>query len=222
MRDIRPGDELLAFTTTGEIVHTTVRQVIVHEVDEYVVVGTGQTTLRVTREHPFYVGDGTFKTLEALKVGDRIFAVVGGGLREQGITSLETVSAPTRVYNLQTDHPNTYFANGIAVHNKGGGGCFPAGTRVSTPRGKIPIEKLEPGDVVFAVDARGGMVETAVENVRVTRSALLVIETDSGVLRTTQEHPLLSGGGDFRLAGEFEPGGQVTTWRSNELQPTTI
>jgi predicted lipid-binding transport protein (Tim44 family) len=120
--EIRPGDELLAFTTTGEIVHTTVRQVIIHEVDEYVVVGTEQTTLRVTREHPFYVGNGTFKTLEALKVGDRIFAVVGGGLREQGITSLEMVSAPTRVYNLQTDHPNTYFANGIAVHNKGGGG----------------------------------------------------------------------------------------------------
>jgi predicted lipid-binding transport protein (Tim44 family) len=120
--EIRPGDELLAFTTTGEIVHTTVRQVIVHEVDEYVVVGTEQTTLRVTREHPFYTGNGTFKTLEALKVGDRIFAVVGGALREQMITSLEMVSAPTRVYNLQTDLPNTYFANGIAVHNKGGGG----------------------------------------------------------------------------------------------------
>jgi predicted lipid-binding transport protein (Tim44 family) len=120
--EIRPGDELLAFTTTGEIVHSTVRRVIVHEVDEYVVVGTAETTLRVTREHPFYVGDGTFKTLEALKVGDRIFAVVDDGLREQVITSLETVHAPTRVYNLQTDNPNTYFANGIAVHNKGGGG----------------------------------------------------------------------------------------------------
>jgi predicted lipid-binding transport protein (Tim44 family) len=120
--EIRPGDELFAFSTTGEIVHTTVRQVVVHEVDEYIVVSTAETTLRVTREHPFYVGDGTFKTLEALKVGDRIFAVVGGRLREQVITSLEIVHAPTRVYNLQTDHPNTYFANGIAVHNKGGGG----------------------------------------------------------------------------------------------------
>jgi predicted lipid-binding transport protein (Tim44 family) len=120
--EIRPGDELFAFSTTGEIVHTTVRQVVVHEVDEYIVVSTAETTLRVTREHPFYVGDGTFKTLEALKVGDRIFAVAGGRLREQVITSLEIVHAPTRVYNLQTDHPNTYFANGIAVHNKGGGG----------------------------------------------------------------------------------------------------
>jgi len=223
--EIRPGDELIAFTTSGEIVHTTVRQVIIHEVNEYVVVGTEQTTLRVTREHPFYIGDGTFKTLEALKIGDRIFALGDEGLREQRITSLETVQAPTRVYNLQTDNPNTYFANGIAVHNKGGGGgggCFPAGTRVSTPHGEIPIEKLEPGDVVFAVDARGNLVETAVENVQVTRSALLVIETDHGLLRTTQEHPLLSAAGDFRLAGGFKPGEQVMAWGSNGLQPVTI
>jgi predicted lipid-binding transport protein (Tim44 family) len=120
--EIRPGDELLAFTTGGEIVHTTVRQIITYEVDEYIVVGTGQTTLRVTREHPFYVGNGTFKTLEALKVGDLIFVLSENGLQEQQITSLETVLAPTRVYNLQTDRPNTYFANGVAVHNKGGGG----------------------------------------------------------------------------------------------------
>ena len=120
--EIRPGNELLAFTTSGEIVHTTVRQIITYEVDEYIIVGTGQTTLRVTREHPFYVGNGTFKTLEALKVGDPIFVLSENGLQEQRITSLETVSTPTRVYNLQTDQPNTYFANGVAVHNKGGGG----------------------------------------------------------------------------------------------------
>jgi predicted lipid-binding transport protein (Tim44 family) len=120
--EIRSGDELIAFTTSGEIVHTTVRQVITHEVNEYLIVGAGQTTLRVTREHPFYIGNGTFKTLETLKVGDSIFVLGDGGLREQQITSIEAVQAPTRVYNLQTDHPNTYFANGIAVHNKGGGG----------------------------------------------------------------------------------------------------
>jgi predicted lipid-binding transport protein (Tim44 family) len=119
---VRPGDELLAFTTEGEVVHTTVRRIITYDVNEYIVVGTEQMTLRVTREHPFYVGNGTFKTLEALKVGDAIFVLSGDGLQEQRITSLETVSAPTRVYNLQTDRPNTYFANGVAVHNKGGGG----------------------------------------------------------------------------------------------------
>ena len=62
------------------------------------------------------------------------------------------VHASTRVYNLQTDHPNTYFASGVAVHNKGGG-CFPAGTRVSAPDGEKLIEELQPGDAVWAVDA---------------------------------------------------------------------
>jgi predicted lipid-binding transport protein (Tim44 family) len=119
---VRPGDELLAFTTGGEIVHTTVRRIITYDVNEYIIVGTEQMTLRVTREHPFYVGNGTLKTLEALKVSDAIFVLSGNGLQEQRITSLETVLAPTRVYNLQTDRPNTYFANGVAVHNKGGGG----------------------------------------------------------------------------------------------------
>ncbi len=119
---IQPGDELLAFTLSGETVHTTVRQVIVYDVDEYFVVSTETATLRVTREHPFYVGNGVFKTLEALKVGDAVFAVAGDRLQEQRIASIHTVHAPTRVYNLQTDHPNTYFANKVAVHNKGGGG----------------------------------------------------------------------------------------------------
>ena len=119
--EIRVGDQLVAFTTSGEIVQTTVRNIIIHEVDEYLIVITDQTELHVTREHPFYVGDGNFKTLERLRVGDQIFGLINGRLQPQQIVSFQTVRAPTRVYNLQTDHPNTYFANGVAVHNKGGG-----------------------------------------------------------------------------------------------------
>lgn len=219
--EIQPGDQLLAFTTSGEIVQTTVRTVITHEVDEYLVVGTAQTTLHVTREHPFYVGNGTFKTLESLKVGDEIYGLIDDHLEPQRILSLETVHAATRVYNLQTDHPNTYFASGAAVHNKGGG-CFPAGTRVSTPGGEIPIEKLQPGDMVLAVDERGEAIETSIENVHRTRSALLVFETDLGALRTTREHPLLSRAGEFRLAGELKAGNEIMAWRNGRLVPATI
>jgi predicted lipid-binding transport protein (Tim44 family) len=218
---VRPGDELLAFTTGGEIVHTMVRRIITYEVDEYIVVGTEQMTLRVTREHPFYVGNGTFKTLEALQVGDPIFVLSADGLHEQRITRLETVSGPTRVYNLQTDRPNTYFANGVAVHNKGGG-CFPAGTRIHTPRGDIAIETVQPGDEVYGIDARGAEVTTAAEFVETTRSALRIIETDQGVLRTTAEHPLLSAAGNFRVAGEFKPGEQIVIWNGRQTAPATI
>ncbi len=218
---VRPGDELLAFTTGGEIVHTPVRRIITYAVDEYVVVRTEQMTLRVTREHPFYVGNGTFKTLEALKVGDAIFVLSGNGLQEQRITGLEIVAAPTRVYNLQTDRPNTYFANGVAVHNKGGG-CFPAGTQIRTPRGNVAIETLQPGDEVYGINARGAEVTTAVEFVETTRSPLWIIETDQGELRTTAEHPLLATGGNFQAAGEFKPGDQVVVWNHGQTEPAVI
>jgi predicted lipid-binding transport protein (Tim44 family) len=122
IRNVRPGDELLAFTPDGVVVRTTVRNILTHEVEEYLEVATERTLLRVTVEHPFYVGDGTFKTLEALNVGDSVYAYDGQGLSAQKIISIAHVHARTRVYNLQTDAPNTFFANSIAVHNKGGGG----------------------------------------------------------------------------------------------------
>ena len=122
IREVRPGEQLLAFDLEGRVVVTTVRNIITHQVEEYLIVRTPHVTLRVTREHPFYVGDGTFKTLEALHVGEAVFAFDGTGLSAQPITGIEPVRAPTTVYNLQTDAPNTYFACGIAVHNKGGGG----------------------------------------------------------------------------------------------------
>ena len=55
-----------------------VRNIITYEVDEYLVVTTKQTTLQVTKEHPFYVGQGTFKTLDVLKIGDEIYGLVDG------------------------------------------------------------------------------------------------------------------------------------------------
>ncbi|MGD0650560.1 MAG: Hint domain-containing protein, partial [Verrucomicrobiia bacterium] len=78
---VRVGDKLLAFDDSGAIVTATVRNVLTHDVEEYLVVRTDQIELRVTAEHPFYVGDGTFKTLEALRIGDAIYAVVARASR---------------------------------------------------------------------------------------------------------------------------------------------
>ncbi|MGD0651074.1 MAG: TIM44-like domain-containing protein, partial [Verrucomicrobiia bacterium] len=175
-----------------------------------------------TAEHPFYVGDGTFKTLEALRIGDAIYAVVARASRPfaveagkndtgetpallpQRIVSVERIRERTRVYNLQTDAPNTFFANGIAVHNKGGG-CFPAGTLVLTPHGEVLIESLLPGDVVST--GRGGTA--VVEATFMTSAPVLSVETDMGTLRTTTEHPLLCADGRFRLAGNLSQGDRL-------------
>jgi predicted lipid-binding transport protein (Tim44 family)/uncharacterized membrane protein YgcG len=120
--EVRPGDPVLAYSPEGRIVRTRVRNVLRHTVDEYVLLETERQTIRATAEHPFYVGNGTFKTLDALKEGDLIFAREGESLSEQRIVSLRRVREQVSVFNLQTDHPNTFFAGGIVVHNKGGGG----------------------------------------------------------------------------------------------------
>ncbi len=119
---LRPGDAVLAFTSEEKVVAATVQYVLSHQVDEYFIVTTERAVLRVTGEHPFFVGAGTFKTLESLRAGDSVFARDGTTLRPQRILRLERVRAPVVVFNLQTDAPHTFFAHGVAVHNKGGGG----------------------------------------------------------------------------------------------------
>jgi predicted lipid-binding transport protein (Tim44 family)/3-dehydroquinate synthase class II len=217
---LRKGDPLLAFETDGSFVRTEVREVFTHHVEEFFIVATEHRVLRVTAEHPFYVGESRFKTLNTLRVGDTVFACDGAGLTAQRITGLERVRSRTRVYNVQTDEPHTFFANGVAVHNKGG--CFPAGTPVRTPRGEAAIETLQPGDAVLAVDEDGAVVRSRVEEIYATRSTLLILGTDAGELRTTSGHPLLMADGTFRDAGYSLPGDRVVTLPKRHLRSATI
>ena len=120
--EVLAGEALLAFTPEGQLVQTRVQSVLRRTVDEFVVLKTDRQMLRVTADHPFYIGDGRFKTLEALHAGDRIIAWDGQSLSGQRIVSMETVRETAAVFNLQTDYPNTFFVDHLAVHNKGGGG----------------------------------------------------------------------------------------------------
>ena len=129
---VQKGEELLAFTPDDQLVRTRVQSVLRRTVDEFIVLKTDSQTLRVTADHPFYIGDGRFKTLEVLHTGDRIIAWDGQTLTEQQIVSMETVHGPVAVFNLQTDYPNTFFVSHLAVHNKGGGGGGGGGSRSSS------------------------------------------------------------------------------------------
>lgn len=119
---VHSGDQVEAYEVSGKLLPTTVRNVLKHSVTEYYKLTTNKVVLKVTGEHPFYVGNGTFKTVETLSVGDTIYGYDGDKLSQQHIVNIQQVSAIAIVYNLQTDDPHTYFAAGIAVHNKGGGG----------------------------------------------------------------------------------------------------
>lgn len=218
---VKPGDELLAFKPEGRMVRTKVREIIRLEVDEYILLRTDQTTLRVTPEHPFYVGKGTYKTVEALKEGDVVFAWDGKWISEQRIISLQRVHKRVQVYNLQNDHPNTFFAGRIAVHNKGGG-CFPAGTKVSTPDGPIAIETLAAGDEVLAVTNGGVTVRTTVKSIFVSKNRVMKVETSGGILAATEEHPISVGEGRFRSAGDLQPGDHIMNWKGDRLVAKSV
>ncbi len=204
---VKPMDELLAFTPDGRMVRTKVREITRHEVDEYMLFRTDRTMLRVTLDHPFYVGAGTFKTVEALKEGDSVFAWDGQWLGTQRIISMTRIHERVQVFNLQTDHPNTFFAGRVAVHNKGG--CFPAGTKIATPNGPVAIETLSSGDEVLAVAENGLTVRTTVRTIFVSKCSTLSISTGESVLVTTEEHPVSFKGSCFRPAGEFRPGDHI-------------
>jgi predicted lipid-binding transport protein (Tim44 family) len=220
---LRPGDPVLAYSSEGRIVQTRVRDILRHTVEEYLILTTERQTIKATAEHPFYVGNGTFKTLDILKVGDVIFAREGQSLSEQRILSIRKVRERVPVFNLQTDHPNTFFAGGIAVHNKGGGGgCFPAGTMIRTSSGQIPIEKMSAGEKVRAVNPEGEMIDAGVEKLFATRSWVITIETDRGALRTTPEHPVGLPGGIFLEAGKLRPGQKVLILKNGVFNPAAI
>ena len=213
---IKPGDFLWSFKPDGHLVSTRARSIFKHEVEEYILMKTDRATLRVTEEHPFYLGQGKFKTVEALKEGDTILAFDGKWLAEQRILSMERIHQRVQVYNLQTDSPNTFFAHGLAVHNKGGG-CFPAGTAIATPQGGKAIEQLAAGDEVLAVDEQGYTVRTLVKTIFVNKSPLVKIETQEGNFLITRDHPISLGQGRFRQVGDLHAGDPIIRWKNGRL-----
>ena len=121
IQDVQRGDVLLGFTEFGEIVTTIVQHTFIHEVDEYAEVRIGNNQLKLTREHPMFIGNGNFCSFDKLRVSDCVYTLIDDELHSTSITSIKIVKAPaTCVYNLHTTEPHTYFANRIAVHNKPG------------------------------------------------------------------------------------------------------
>ncbi|MBN2143000.1 MAG: Hint domain-containing protein [Candidatus Aureabacteria bacterium] len=200
--NIKTGDKLKAFLSDGTLVSAKVMNVIQHRVEEYIVVTTDKVVLNVTKEHPFYVGEGTFKTLEVLKTGDILFCFDGRGLSGQKIVGIKRVRDPVMVYNIQTDGPHTFFAAGIAVHNKGGG-CLPSGTKIETPAGKRNIETLAPGDFILTKGQNGKPVSTGVRDIYAFRNPLVVIKTENGFLQATPDHPVAVSDSLFCNAGRL-------------------
>jgi predicted phage terminase large subunit-like protein len=93
-----------------------------------------------------------------------------------------------------------------------GGSCFVAGTKISTPNGYKPIEKVQVGNVLVAFDhSRGRVVDSSVT---ATQSRLVdeVYEFDTReghTFRCTGNHPIYVPGSGYVLASELRVGSRV-------------
>ena len=219
---VKPGDEVMAFTNDGKLVRAKVVELLRTEADHHLVVTTALGVLRVTGEHPFYVGEGKFKTVDTLKAGDTIFASDGKTLSPRRIITIEKIEGRIEVYNLRTETPHTFFAGHIAVHNKGGGGCFPVGVPIRTPSGEVPIERLSPGDAVTGIDAQGKEITARVQAIHTARSGLIEIRAGNRTLTTTVDHPLKLTDGDFHEAGDLVRGSFVDVLEGGKIVPLRI
>ncbi|MEM3690540.1 MAG: polymorphic toxin-type HINT domain-containing protein, partial [Candidatus Micrarchaeia archaeon] len=218
---VKKGDKLIAFTYDGKVLNTTVEEVYTATADGYYVIRTEGYEVRVTGEHPFYTGGGVFKNAESLRVGDVVYVFNGTELSKERVVFKEFVERDVTVYNLRTEWPNTYFANFIAVHNKGG--CFLPGTQIETPSGKRSIEELKGEDTVLAFDSNGGIAPAKVLRVtEMDERGFYKIKTESYEVEVTPEHPLLSENGVFVKAADLREGDVVYVLKDGELKAERI
>lgn len=212
IEQLRPGDQVLGFTTDRRVVVSVVRNILSHGSEEHLLIRTNKVLIRATPEHPFLAGSGAFKTAGLLAPGDVLRSFDGANWSDEPIVSIDHAPGPVAVIDLQTDSPHTFFAENIAVHNKGGG-CFVAGTQIMTPAGPKTIETIARGDEVLAFTEDGRLSPVKVQETYATTSQVLVVRTRHGMLFTTEEHPLRFIDGGYLPASEALYGGRLTVWR---------
>ncbi|HUY56149.1 MAG TPA: SBBP repeat-containing protein [Candidatus Nanopelagicaceae bacterium] len=104
--------------------------------------------------------------------------------------------------------------------------CFPAGTLVATPKGKVAIEHLRVGDPVLAEDPKSGKVEpeplTAVV-LEPVQPLVAVDLSDGTTIRVTANHAFWVDGGPglakagWLEAGQLKPGDRLRTATGAEV-----
>ena len=98
--------------------------------------------------------------------------------------------------------------------------CFPAGTRVATVGGSVPIDRLHVGDTVLAEDTKSGKVRP--ERVLAViddgvKPTLALNLSDGSSLRVTANHPFYVDGGpgiahpEWLAAGNLQAGDRLRT-----------
>jgi hypothetical protein len=135
------GDEVLAFDErTGVVVPRRILRTWIHETTRTGTLALRDgRVLRVTPEHPVFVAaTQRFERADAIGRGDELvtlpFTLAGSAptpsampasvLASSNGYSLRELDSPVTVYNLSIEDLETYFVDGVLVHNKTGGTSY--------------------------------------------------------------------------------------------------
>ena len=117
IEEVRVGDSVDSFADNA-LTQSAVSQIYKVTREYYYSLVAGDYQVKVTAEHPFFVGNNEFKEVKDLKAGDDVYVIENGSLKKKTVTSNTRINEPTDAYNLSVDNTNTFFANDFAVHNK--------------------------------------------------------------------------------------------------------
>ena len=159
IEEIEIGDEVKSWNAvTNEFESNKVTKLISPIHDDMVVLTWEHTSVKSTFDHPFWsVVDNDwasykpeltkeryeFCNIEQLVVGNKGLFLTDDGVIESELISIEEDMGEVQTYIFELDNNNTFFANGIATHNKsiGGPGQGP-------PAQPVPIAPPKPWSVV--------------------------------------------------------------------------
>lgn len=102
--------------------------------------------------------------------------------------------------------------------------CVASGSRVRTPDGEVPIERLGVGDAVLSFDVeRGAFVPTRVSAIRSALRSCVSLRTKTSTLVCTPDHPIyMSDRASYEDAVAAIPGRPVALASADGARPTAV
>lgn len=114
------------------------------------------------------------------------------------VESIKKIVADTKVYDFEVEGAHHYLlGGGVVSHNsyipmkKMGGGCLVSGTKIKTPIGDIPIERIGIGDYVSTVFGDKPVLKTY----QFEDKSVYEVEFENGHnIKCSADHKFLIGG----------------------------
>jgi len=240
IEDISAGDIIYAVDPESGMKYAAPVQTMWRaEQEEYLHLRTSDNAeVFVTAHHPFYDEEtGDFKEIGAYEPGDSLTRLDESGKTYPYITGMTWIHESVEVFHPTVDNPfHTFLAEGFIVHNKTPtytrtptrtptpthtptptptfSACFLAGSRVDTPDGMTPIEDIEPGDIIYAVNPSTGEKYAApVQTMwRVEQPEYIHVRTSADIdIYVTEHHPFYDEeSGKFVEIGDYCLGDSLT------------